>query len=233
MPTKIAIVTPMFGRHGVFEAFIRGVNALNFPDVEIIPCISGSEGKVSRDLVGKIKNSRYVEVRNNPLCQKTNAAMRLGGDCDYFFNMGSDDIFHPEAFRKYIDIINAEHFDFVGVLDFYFIDVISKRSLYWGGYREKYRIGYTCGAGRMISKALVEHYDYNIFECDKRGNLDHSMQEKIDGYAGKNKTFYLKDFDLYAIDIKSEVNMTPFEFWDNTTEIDSKIIKQKFAYLWK
>jgi hypothetical protein len=232
MPKKIAIVTPMFQRHDIFELYIKGVNALHRDGVEIIPCISGSEGKISERLAKKAINSRYVEVPNMPLSEKVNVALRLGKDCDYFLNLGSDDVIHPDAFTIYLELIE-KGFDFIGVTDFYFFDTLTRQALYWGGYREDYRKGCTCGAGRVLSRKFVEDNNWHIWEERDSGRLDTSMQIKINNYDGMSCVFSLKEHRVFGVDIKSEINMTPFERWDNTIVVNSKILTNKFKYLWK
>jgi hypothetical protein len=232
MPTKIAVVTPMYKRHDVFELYIKGVNELQRDDVEIIPCISGSEGKISRELVSKIKNSRYVEIENQPLALKTNAALKLGHDCDFFLNIGSDDVIHPDLLNVYIELMK-QGYDFIGVTDFYFYNLPTKEALYWGGYIQDYSKGITLGAGRVLSRRFVEYYDWNIFEEKDSRHLDHSMDRKLETYPGLSCLFSVKNHRVWGMDIKSELNMTPFEHWENTQVIDSKLITNKFNYLWK
>jgi hypothetical protein len=232
MPTKIAVITPMFQRHDVFELYIKGVEALRRDGVEIIPCISGSEKGISRQLAGKMRNSRYIEISNEPLAEKTNAALRLGSDCDYFLNLGSDDVIHPEAFSIYLDLMK-QGFDFIGVTDFYFYDLQSKQALYWAGYTEDYRRGCTCGAGRVLSRKFVEDHNWHIWENKHSLKLDNSMDEKLRNYNGMSCLFSLKEHRVFGLDIKSDSNMTPFMQWDNSNFIESKLITNKFNYLWK
>lgn len=60
--------------------------------------------------------------------------------------------------------------------------------------------------------------------------LDNSMQSRI---RGRQKILNLKRLGMYALDIKSSTNMTPFELWDNTEYIDPDIIKREFPYIFE
>lgn len=227
---KVGICTPMWKRHDVFKLYIKAVNDLSHPDCEIIPCISGSEGGVSAGLVSQIKNSRYIEVPNYPLAAKTNAALSLCKDCDFVLNIGSDDLIHNDTFAKLVELMK-QGYDFIGMSDFYFYDIRTKKALYWGGYLEPYRAGATCGAGRVLSRKFLEHHDWHIWEQRDSGRLDTSMQIKIDNWEGLSCIFSLKEHGLMAVDVKSDTNMTPFKQWYNSQFIDKRIITNKFNYL--
>jgi hypothetical protein len=125
----------------------------------------------------------------------------------------------------------VEKHNFVGVLDFYFLEIESEKTSYWGGYRDFRRLGHTCGAGRILSKKLLKLWNWKIWENKQSNVLDNSMQDKLSTTKHTSFTFKLKDFDLYGLDIKSSVNMTPFALWDNTKYIEKNIIFDKFKYL--
>ena len=61
--------------------------------------------------------------------------------------------------------------------------------------------------------------------------LDKSMQDKLKVTPHTIHTFSMKEKNLFALDIKSETNMTPFAKWNNSEFIDTKIIKEKFHFI--
>jgi hypothetical protein len=229
----IAIVTGVWQRPEVFEIFAKGVDHLiKNSDFNYHVIVAGSEGEQSRKMV-ESKGYIYLEVPNTPLAAKMNAttlkARELG--CDYVLCLGSDDVIHPTLMSQYANRIEAE-IDFIGVTDFYFYDIESKRSLYWGGYREKYRKGATAGAGRLISARLMAKWNWQPWENKHSHILDNSMEDKLKALPDvKIETFSLESTGSFALDIKSSTNMTPFELWDNTIEINSDTILSKFDYL--
>ena len=220
---RIAMVTGVWRRPEVFEMFAKGVKHLGV-DVDVI--VAGSEGSRSRRMV-EAKGFTYVEVPNQPLAAKMNATTMLAEGYDYVICMGSDDILSPELMKHYLKYMN-EGFDFIGIEDCYFYDLRTKRAAYWGGYRERYRQGVTAGIGRCISKKLMEKWEWQPWEVSDSKYLDNSMQGRI---SGKQVTLNCKELGVYALDIKSVINMTPFKLWDNTSYIDAQIIRDNFKYL--
>lgn len=226
------MVTGVWKRPEVFEMFAKGVHHLNaeIEDLNLEVICAGSEGEKSRKMV-EAHGFHYIEIPNKPLAVKMNATTLKAKelDSDYVICMGSDDIIHPDLMREYLKWMQKKT-DFIGVTDFYFYDTESGKSLYWGGYRERYRLNVTAGAARVISKQLMNRWDWMPWFTKHDDFLDNSMQGRI---RGKIKILNMKSLGLYGLDIKSSTNMTPFEAWDNTEFIDSDIIKEKFDYLFE
>ena len=224
---KISIVTGVWKRPEVFEMFAQGIKNLG---VEVDVIVAGSEGKRSRDMV-QAHGFYYGEVANQPLASKMNATTLMAKDLksDYVICMGSDDIISPGLMQEYLKWMELGY-DFIGCQDWYFYDVQSGKAMYWGGYRDRLRRYVTCGAGRVISKKLMDRWKWKPWNIGDSAMLDTSMDGRI---RGKQKVLNLKALGLYALDIKSKENMTPFEPWDNTKFIDSGIIKREFPYLFE
>ena len=76
----------------------------------------------------------YIETENNPLSNKMNATVLRAKalQSDYVLCMGSDDS-APQS----ICLIRAqmrEGIDFIGLTDFYFYHIPTRKAMYWGGY---------------------------------------------------------------------------------------------------
>lgn len=230
---KVAIVSAVWQRPEVFEMFAKGVKHLvsNCKDIEFTVIISGSEGDKSKSMVEK-HGFIYIEIPNDPLAVKMNATVIRAKeyDVDYILGVGSDDVITPELMNAYMDFMLIQT-DYVGVTDFYFYDTISKKSLYWGGYRESYRKGHLCGAGRLISKRLLNIWNWQPWDVRHNKILDTSIQEKLNRTPHTSGAFSLKDKGVFALDIKSSTNMTPFSLWDNSEYIDTNMIKKQFNYI--
>lgn len=243
---KLAIVTSVWKRPEIVELFAKGTEYLreNCPDFEIKVVISGSiqdDDNVRADQKGYVigdylsnwhDHVKYIEIPNEPLGAKVNAttyACRNMG-VHYVLCMGSDDIITPELLNHYAQYMR-KGIDFIGVTDCYFYDVVSEKALYWGGYREPYRKGHTAGAFRAISARLLAKWDWMPWENKDSHVLDKSMQDKLKVTPHTIHTFAMRDHGLFALDIKSSTNMTPFKKWDNSEFIDVQIIKDQFHYL--
>jgi hypothetical protein len=229
---KLVIVSAVWKRHDVFKLFAKGINILKQNKlIEIDVVIAGSEGIESKLLVEK-EGFKYIEIPNDPLAQKVNAPVLYAKklNATHILCLGSDDIISPELLDIYIKYIK-EGYDYIGVTDFYFYDLVSKKSSYWAGYREEWRKGHTAGAGRILSARLLNLWDWKPWENKHNKILDTSIQEKLNSTSHSAKIFSLKEKKVLAVDIKSEINMTPFKLWDNTSYIDTNIIKNKFPYI--
>lgn len=229
---KIAIVSAVWQRHNIFEMFAVGCKQLiENCNAEIVVIVSGSEGNRSKNLVEK-HGFIYCEMPNSNLASKVNAPVKIARNlkADYIFAMGSDDVISVEAFNIYIRQME-KGIDFIGVTDFYFYDTVSKKSIYWGGYLEKWRFGHTCGACRAISKKLLEKWNWTVWESKHNTVLDNSIQDKLTITKHSSCLFSLKHQGVFAVDIKSQTNMTKFEKWNNSKFINSEILTNKFPFL--
>lgn len=229
---KIAICSAVWKRPAVFEMFAKGIKILmEKTEIEYKVFISGSEGSLSKKMVEKY-GFTYIEIPNDPLAAKVNAATYAAQffNPDYILCIGSDDIISPELMKVY-ETYMRKGIDFIGVTDFYFYDTTSKQAAYWGGYRDERRKGHTAGAGRLISKRLMALWDWGPWENKDSKVLDNSMQNKMRNTPHTIEIFSLKEKGVFALDIKSATNMTPFKLWDNTSYIDAGLIKNKFPYI--
>ena len=229
---KVAIVSAVWKRPEVFEMFAKGIKHLiDNMDIEFTVVIAGSEWQTSQKMVEK-HGFNYIEIPNQPLAAKHNSTTFACQflDVDYVLCLGSDDIISLELMKEY-EINMRNGFDFIGVTDFYFYDTLSKKYAYWGGYREKWRLNHTCGAGRIISARLMAHWEWMPWENKHSKILDNSMEGNLAKISHSKKIFSLKEKGLFALDIKSSTNMTPFQLWDNTEFIENKEISNHFKYI--
>jgi hypothetical protein len=159
--------------------------------------------------------------------KKLGIGVIVAGSDTHVICVGSDDLLSKELIDEYLKLMR-KGYDYIGVTDFYFYEMESGKAAYWGGYRDRQRIGHTAGAGRVISNALLDEWDWLPWDDKDSKYLDNSMQNKLRSSLHPKTTFSLKEKGLLAVDIKSQVNMTPFELWDNTSYIDPKLITDNF-----
>lgn len=230
---KIAIITAVWKRPEIFNLFAAGVQKLikDFPHVSIECFVAGSEGEASKQMVTQHPNFYYVEVPNDPLAEKHNASLRLAltHKPNYVICLGSDDVISPALFQVYLDEIERG-MEVVLFKDFYFYDLVSGRASYWGGYTD-YRAGRCIGAGAMIHSRLLDIWMWKIWRPNHNKILDNSLHDRIQATPCKQIVLSLKEKGVYAVDLKSHINMTPFELWPNTVEIPPQELRDAFPYL--
>lgn len=229
----VVVSTAVWKRYDVFKMFSQGIKTLQteFKNIKFIVIVAGSEGDVSRQNVNE-QGFQYIEISNDPLATKFNATTTAAQyyNPDYVLCLGSDDIIHPSLMREYIKCMQ-QGYDFIGIQDMYFWDTVSKKCLYWAGYRDSRRLGHSAGAGRLISRRLMNEWNWKPWENKHSKVLDNSMQEKLRTTKRSEKLINIKSIGAFALDIKSDVNMTPFLQWDNSEFISPNTIQQQFKYL--
>lgn len=225
---KLCFVTGIWQRHDVFKMFAEGVKVLqdNFKHrIEIHCCVAGSEGALSEVLVLKYPNFHYVEVPNQPLGAKMNAALVLAKSLnpDYCLMVGSDDLIGINLMRKYLSIMDTGK-DYACLMDCYFFDMKTRQGLYWGGYTKPHNKGHSAGIGRLISSGLLDKIQWNCFPPGFDRILDTGFERALSRVQYSKVEINLKEENLFALDIKSPVNMTPFARWDNCNFMDGKTL---------
>jgi len=219
---KPCIVTGMWKRPEVFKIFGQ-----HYKELGIDVIVAGSKGNKSKQLAESF-GFIYLERPNQPLADKMNATITEGLKRGYthFICVGSDDLLTKDLVDEYIRLIRSGY-HFIGVLDFYFYELKTGKASYWGGYRDRKRFGNTCGAGRVLSRKLVESWNGKVWEGERY--LDSSMQQRLATSDLPKYVFKLKDKGLLAVDIKSETNLTPFSLWGNSSYIDGQILEDEFC----
>lgn len=225
---RIVIVTAVWKRPEIFKMFAQSIHNLG-DDIPVI--VAGSEGIKSRKMV-EAEDFEYLERPNEPLAEKHNAAMKEARRWNptHVLCLGSDDLISPELWAIYKDIAERR-IDYAGVTDFYFYDAQSKKTAYWGGYID-HRKGETAGAGRLLSQRLLNKWNWRPWEKRHSNILDDSMPIKLKQLNHSREIFSLKEKGVFAVDVKSEINMTPFELWPNTDYIPDDEVKAKFPYIY-
>jgi hypothetical protein len=225
---RLAIVTGCWKRPEIFELFANSIKKLSNDSIEIITIVAGSEGEKSKQMVEK-HGFFYIEIDNDPLATKMNSTTLLAKKfgVDFVLCVGSDDIISNELLEKYAESMKNQ-IDYTAVLDWYFFDTTTDKFAYWGGYIDERRKGHTCGAGRMISARLMDQWNWQPWDVKHSKVLDNSMEDKLKKTPHTSEIFSLKKLNIFAFDIKSSTNMTPFELWPNTEFITSKEIIKKY-----
>lgn len=227
---KLCIVTGMWQRPDVFMMFAEGIKMLqaNFSyHVEIVCCVAGSEGHTSETLA-RAYGFQYVETPNNPLGVKMNKALLLAKSLnpDYCLMVGSDDLIGVSLMSRYCDLM-VKKIDFVSLMDCYFFDTKTKLGLYWAGYTKPHNKGKACGVGKLISRSLLDKIEWNCFPPGYDKILDTGFEKQLEKVQFTEVKINLKNENLFALDIKSSTNMTPFYKWDNSELIDGVDMLQK------
>lgn len=229
---KLTIVSAVWRRPEIFDLFADGIDLLKNKfkgRIDITVSVAGSERSAKKMV--EDRGFSYVNTPNHPLGQKMNKALlnSVKLQPDFIMWLGSDDIITPELMEHYY-LEMEKGTDYTYLMDFYFYDTVTKKAFYWKGYRRTRMAGYSCGAGRMVSRRVLEIVKWRLWYNDKYHDLlDTSMDVLIKDIPMSKQKFYLRDLKCFAVDIKSAINMTNFVMWDNTLPRDGK--KMLFDFL--
>ena len=78
-----------------------------------------------------------------------------------------------------------------------------------------------------MSKRLLDAVGWQPWEAGYDKILDTGMDVRLARVEHTKHVFNLNDAGLFALDIKTSENMTPFAHWPNTVPIDTNEILEK------
>lgn len=217
---KIAFVTAVWKRPEIFRLFADNMQRLkaHFSEtpINIGFAVAGSEGYKSQYMVEKA-GGFYIEADNNKLTRKWNLATKCAEEemhPDWFIFLGSDDIIPAKTLEFYIEKMK-QGYDYINILDTYFFDTKSKRGLIWRGYNNTMK-STPSGVGKAVHRDVLVKACFEPFISGYDTVLDTGFDRKINKIVKNPFSFRLEKEGLFALDIKSSTNMTPFEVWNNS-----------------
>lgn len=224
---KIALITAAWGRAELFSFFCRYWAEM----AELFPLsLYCAVSELSTLEIARENNFNIVEADNQPLFRKWNAVVKRAEKDrpDYCLFMGSDDIMNVTLLEYYMELMAVKP-DYIAPYDWYFYDCRSRNGLYWGGYREQYRYGEPCGAGRMLSAEMLDAIKWQPWLPGYDKGLDTGFTNNIKNIFTTNVFFHIKCREnMCALDIKTRNNMTPFRQWDNSTMMRGDKMLEEF-----
>lgn len=205
---KLGIHTGAYLRYDVLDIYIDWLNIIR-KDYDVVLAITADDPKIKKKcLDNKII---YFKSENTPLGRKFNTASLMRAiDIDYLMLMGSDNICDNNMLQIYFRLMESG-IDFWGMRDIYFYETKSRSLKYWPGFKNHYREGESLGAGRCISRKVLDKLDWKLWNDNENVTLDKSMTEKFNSIKVNNITLSIKEENCFLLDIKSGLNMSRFE----------------------
>lgn len=217
---RIGLKVTMWKRPEVFEIFAEGAHRLR-KNFGIQVFVAGSEGEISRKLCEKW-GFEYLETPNEPMGTKLNMILKYmqSFDLDYIINLGSDDLINDNVIKAYLPYME-QRYDVLGVYGIYTFDLLTKKALYLHKYKKQGGHGEFMGAGRAISRKVLDHYDWELWDNEQSfGTLDRAVTNKLQKFD-KTKAFFLTDINGVVIDLKSSFNIHPFNYLQTAQKVYS------------
>ncbi len=225
---RLLIITAIYKRHDLSRIVLSYYKSLQAKyDLQLLAV--GSEGHSSLNLCLSC-GWDYIEFENKPISQKFNALSDhcKAYDYDAVVLIGSDDLISEEIIKYYIENYHANTPYMVGLKGCYMYEVNKDSLIHFKGYTCKTKR--TIGAGRLFSRYVMEKMKYKLWG---RSNIDRgldyrsSLMLEINGI--KEHKIDFNDTGGLLVDIKHEVNITPFKnIISNFDEVDPIILEQYF-----
>jgi hypothetical protein len=209
---KIVVLTCAWLRYDITKIFLEQIKVLQEykPDeFEVELVVVGSKGKCEQQV--KPYTKHYIHHQNLPLGKKWNAGLKYCQQLnfDFLLALGSDDIISTSAldvYKRYAD----EGYEYIGWKDFYLINTEKKIMKYWKGYEGK-RSGESVGAGRLISRNILEQLDFKLWNDNKNKGLDGTFTKRINSVKHKSISVSARNNLVFMVDLKSRVNLGGYE----------------------
>ena len=218
---KILIYLALWRRPEITELCFKGIERLKrHPDFDIQVLAVASEAEM---LPLCEKYGVHVVTHDNlPLGRKKNFGLKAAKsfEFDYLMEIGSDNLILSELLDEYKkDFIGLQ--DFFGIADIVFIDTESESCRRVTRKRNHY------GAGRMMSRAMLETLDFKMWPDMSGVSLDTSSVHRL-ATAG----FFYRQVSAgevpLVVDIKSQENIWPFDH-SLGGEYDINLILEKLS----
>lgn len=168
---KIIAVTPFHKRPEVSRIFWQNCNDI---ELDVIAIVSDKEN----ELLANKHAFKTVNHSNIPLGLKwqhgINQLKEI--DFDYCLIIGSDDLISHFLLKRYKEIALKGH-EYIGLKDALAIDFKTKRFRHFKGYTN-HRYNESIGAGRLVSKRLLEAIDYDVFP-NRHKFMDRHLTDKL------------------------------------------------------
>lgn len=201
---NIAITTAVWGRPLTTRLFWEGARRLArlWAPHEVSVWAVGSEPE-HRALAGEY-GGRWVEHENEPLSRKWNAVMGAAYDAgaDYGVVLGSDDVMTDALGREYLQVMERGAL-YSGIASCVMVEPLLRRALRLTGHANPIRWGETIGAGRLLSRRLLDLVGGRPWPDKATRGLDWRMTLKLQklGVTGTDVRM-LGTGDAMLVDVK-------------------------------
>jgi glycosyltransferase involved in cell wall biosynthesis len=229
---KIVTAIPVHGRHRLLIKTLSRLKRQTLPLHEVVVIGSTNEDRKLAESVG----CGYIYHENQPLGKKWQHGIDhlMTFNPDAVLILGSSDWISDYWCEHMADEM-GQGFDMVGKKEIFFLDVgkgDDKRLMYWKGYfpkKDPHRFNEPIGAGRLISRRILDELNWQIFDVRARSSMDWISYRKIVRAGGKVKC--VTDGSIEAMSISHHE-------WNNLHSFDKELknpmameIKDKFRVL--
>lgn len=206
--SKVIAVIPV---HGRIDLARETVSRLNRQEHKLYKIVLIGDGEQERQIAID-NNCDFIDHSNVPLSFKWQA----GVDCARMFKpdailiLGSDNWISDNWISEGLKHIND--YDVIGKNEIYFINIAGKmHGFKWSGYLSEDRRNEPIGAGRIISKNILNKISWQLWDRGINRLLDKTSFKKLKEAGARVKL--MEDKNIFVMDIKGK--------WDYITNMES------------
>jgi len=205
---KLVAYAPVFGRHEAVKLF---AHSLTLNDIKGFVVVSNEEDRAFCQALGLYTHTQP----NNPLTDKVQNGLQWlkTFDFDAVVMLGSDDV--VEGYDKIKEWL--KEYDCVAFGDCHYTDLTTGRQGYWPGYTYAHRYGEPAGAGRFLTRTLLERMNWDLWTLSTNGSMDFDQWKKIQAATDKIKIVFTED-GVKLTDYKDNDSLTPFKRLQASTD---------------
>jgi hypothetical protein len=205
---KLIILTAFWQRPAISRLYWLGIARLRRMAAFQVVAVCSPNDTANRNQAADA-GSELVVVPNVPVAHKHNMGLARARElrADYVLRLDSDDLIGSGTFRWYLEAM-ALGVPYAGVLDCYFMDSATGKTVYWPGYASADpRAGKSIGTGRLVARELLERVGWKLWRGRRGKNrgMDGTMDERL-RYV-RPETLALRGSGRLLLDVKSRVNM--------------------------
>lgn len=202
---RIVCIIAMYGRHDIVRINVEMLQKQTKKLFKILLVVSTPKDiKFAQELASKHPNIDHLYSVNQPLGLKWQNGVSYSKNYspDAILINGSDDILSLNWVKKSFEYIK-NGCDISGKNEWFFCEPLTKKlfkSKYIHNIIKKDYKPYTVGAGRMLSKNILDKMNWQVYPINKPKGLDTASLIKILKYGGKAEI--INDNEIFILSVK-------------------------------
>lgn len=202
---NLLVFVAVWKRPDITELCFMGIDRIKKHPMYNIQALAVISEKEMIPLCNKYKIN-WVMTENNPLGRKKNYGLKQASniDFDYMLEIGSDDIITDDLLDQYLEYYDK--YEAFGVQDICYVESVNLECRRFNSHLSTY------GAGRVISRKVLESVEWRLWNDDINRGLDNDSIRKMK--SANVNYFKVPPMDVPGvIDIKSDENIWKFNYF--------------------
>lgn len=202
---RLGLLTLLWRRPELAGIMLRHTASLRVPGVELVPlAVRSADDPQPAD---KVPGWTYAWAPNDPLSEKWNAgmlALRMLG-VDAVMILGSDDLINSSFLSRVCYLLKEKDSDYLQPGGLWVYDLASNRCMYGEAGR--------VGAGRVLSKRLLDIVDWRPWTEAQAGKTDQAMDETLDPIVWPYVMKQMPKRGEVLLDVKTSLDRCDEQVW--------------------